>query len=216
MLGLRQWDRHHPTLSIYSRARACAAMHFMFWPPSPLLSSPLLFHLCSQQLQIKHTVTEAEIQKLKNKVNIWNLRSGRFQKSFRLIVLTKLPSPLFSWHPSRGRSSAGRRRRLSWRPASRRTRRGCWSWRATGSRRRPSVTPSMNTWRRRRPSTKLWRRSTTKPRSSSKTSSRSESTWHVVLMLICGWVMRDLCNMLSSLNIFLFVERFHHSCKERI
>lgn len=82
-----------------------------------------------------------------------------------------------SWHQWSGKSSAGRRRRASWRPASRRTRKGCWSWRATGSRRRRSATPSMNTWRRPRPSTRLWRRSTTKPRSSSKTSSRSEWNW---------------------------------------
>lgn len=35
------------------------------------LSSLLVF--LSQQLQIKHTVTEAEIQKLKTKVNLVNL-----------------------------------------------------------------------------------------------------------------------------------------------
>lgn len=86
-----------------------------------------------------------------------------------------------SWHQWSGKSSAGRRRRASWRPASRRTRKGCWSWRATGSRRKRSATPSMNTWRRPRPSTRLWRRSTTKPRSSSKTSSRSE--WTLVKLI---------------------------------
>lgn len=56
---------HH---AVSTAQRACSAIHLII--DRPLFSLLFSFFLlrCYQQLQIKHTVTEAEIQKLKNKV----------------------------------------------------------------------------------------------------------------------------------------------------
>lgn len=63
-----------PSITLY-RQRREPAQPCIWLSDRPLFSlSPVssLLLLCSQQLQIKHTVTEAEIQKLKNKVSDWN------------------------------------------------------------------------------------------------------------------------------------------------
>lgn len=63
-----------PSITLY-RQRREPAQPCIWLSDRPLFSlSPVssLLLLCSQQLQIKHTVTEAEIQKLKNKVSDWS------------------------------------------------------------------------------------------------------------------------------------------------